>query len=109
LSEPEENLATLKSLTGAAAWTQLYDETLASIRIPLTVDGEARELTVDEARAARAHVLTHVFNTLFQDHKIETGLRKYETPIAPTLLDDELDLGIAESLMSTTERNYPLA
>jgi oligoendopeptidase F len=131
LTEPEENLATLKSLTGAAAWTQLYDETLAAIRIPLTVDGEQRELTVDEARAlrsrpdrdlrlratraiheahaARAHVLTHVFNTLFQDHKIEIGLRKYDAPIAPTLLDDELDLGIAESLLSTTERNYPLA
>jgi oligoendopeptidase F len=131
LSEPEERLATMKSLTGAAAWSQLFDETVAQIRIPLTVDGEARELTVDEARAlrsrpdrdlraratraiheahaARSHTLGFVFNTLFQDHKIETELRSYETPIAPTLLDDELDASVAEALMSTTEANYGLA
>ncbi|MSP63605.1 MAG: M3 family oligoendopeptidase [Myxococcales bacterium] len=131
LSEAEENLATLKSLSGAAAWNQLYDETVSAIRVPLTVEGEARDLTVDEARALRgspdrdlraratraihqahagqSHVLNFVFNTLFQDHKIELGLRRYESPIAPTLLDDELTPAIAESLMATTEKNYCLA
>jgi oligoendopeptidase F len=131
LSEAEENLGTLKSLTGAAAWSQLYDEVSAQIRVPVELDVEQRELTVDEARAlrsrpdrnlreravraihesyaARSHVLGYTFNTLLQDHKIEIGLRAYETPMAPTLLDDELDSAIAESLMSTTERNYPLA
>ena len=131
LSEAEEKIATLKSLTGAAAWSQLYDETLAAIQISLTVGGEARDLTVDEARALRSspdrdlrarattaiheahkersHVLTFVFNTLFQDHKIETGLRHFPTPIAPTLLDDELSAEVVESLMATTEKNYGLA
>ena len=131
LSEAEENLGTLKSLTGAAAWSQLYDEVSSQIRVPVEVEGEKRELTVDEARAlrsrpdrqlraravraihesyaARSHVLGYLFNTLLQDHKIETELRHYDAPMAPTLLDDELDQSIAESLMATTERNYPLA
>lgn len=131
LSEPEENLATLKSLTGSAAWSQLYDETCSRLRVPVEVDGATRECTVDEARAlrshgdravrarattaihtayaAQSHLLGYLFNTLLQDHKIETELRRYDAPIAPTLLDDELDASIAEGLMSTAEQNYPLA
>ncbi len=131
LSEPEENLATMKGLTGVAAWTQLFDETLAAIRVPLTVEGQELELTVDEARALRshpdrdvraratravlaahaerAHVLNFVFNTIFQDHRIELGLRRYASPMEPTLLDDELPASIADALMDTTERNYGLA
>lgn len=131
LSEAEENLATLKGLTGSAAWNQLYDETVAAIRVPLTVDGAPRELTVDEARAlrsspdrdlrarasqaiheghaARSHVLTFVFNTLLQDHKIELEVRRYDELMGPTLLDDQLSHETVESLLSTTEANYGLA
>jgi len=131
LSEPEEKVATLKSLTGAAAWSQLYDETVSSIRVGIEIDGKPREITVDEARAlrsspdralrerasraiheahaSRSHVLNFVFNTIFQDHGVEIGLRRFDSPIAPTLLDDELSAEVVESLMATTERNYGLA
>jgi oligoendopeptidase F len=133
LSEPEERIATLKSLTGAAAWSQLFDETVSALRIPFEDEtlGAMRDLTVDEARALRSspdrrvreqasrkiheahaeksHVLGFVFNTLFQDHKVEVELRHYDSAIAPTLLEDELGADVVESLMATTERNYPLA
>ena len=133
LSEAEENIVTLKSLTGASAWAQLYDETLAAVRVPLDVDnkGTRRDLTLDEARAlraspdrdlraratralheahaARSHVLHFVFNTILQDHRIEIDLRKYDSPIAPTCLADELSPAVVESLMAATEANYPLA
>jgi oligoendopeptidase F len=131
LSEAEEKVATLKSLTGAAAWSQLYDETVSAIRVPVEVEGAKKELTVDEARALRSspdralrerasraiheahaaesHVLNFIFNTLFQDHGVEIDLRRYDTPIAPTLLEDELSAEVVESLMATTEKNYGLA
>lgn len=131
LSEAEERIEALKSLTGVSAWVQLFDETVAQIHIPLEVDGARQELTLDEVRALRSrperelraratqaiheahrersHVLTYVFNTVFQDHKLELELRHYGSPLAPTLLDDELSTEVVESLMATTEAHYGLA
>lgn len=131
LSEPEERLMNNKALTGRGAWTQLYTEVTSAIRIRLEVDGETRDLTVDEVRAlrsrpdrdlrrraveelhrafeAREHVLTFVFNTLYQDWKLDTELRGYADPIHPTALNDELSPETVESVMATTERNYGIA
>lgn len=130
LGEPEERVAAIKGITGAAAWAQLFDETVSSLRVPVEVEGEVRSLTVDEARALRSHadrsvrqravralhevhvdkshVLGFAFNTLFQDHKLELELRRYSSTMEPTLLEDELDAEVVETLMATTERNYGL-
>ena len=70
---------------------------------------ERASRAIHEAHAERSHVLGFVFNTVLQDHKIELDLRNYPTPIAPTLLDDELSAEVVESLMATTEANYALA
>jgi oligoendopeptidase F len=130
LSEAEERLLNTKSLTGRSAWTQLYTEITSAIRITITVDGEQKTLTVDEVRALRSrperdlrrraleslytafeereHVLTYIFNTLYQDWKFDTDLRHYDSPIAPTVLRDELPLESVEALMATTEANADL-
>jgi oligoendopeptidase F len=127
LSESEEKILNLKNLTGRSAWAQLYTEITSSIRITLEVDGVTQELTVDQVRALRtrperdlrqratsalaaalaerAHVLTYIANVLYQDWKINTDLRQYENPMAPTALNDELPVAALEALMSTTERN----
>lgn len=131
LSEPEERLYAQLRLTGASAWSQLYTEITSSLRFPIEVDGEVKELTDAEARALRtspnrrlrqsaaetlysvyennSRVLTYTFNTLFQDHKINLGLRRYQQPIEPTALENELSTEVIELLMSTTEANYSLA
>jgi oligoendopeptidase F len=130
LSEAEERLMNTKTLTGRSAWTQLYTEITSAIRITITVDGEAKQLTVDEVRALRSrpdrdlrrravealytafeqreHVLTYIFNTLYQDWKFDTELRHYDSPIAATVLRDELTPESVEALMSTTEANADL-
>lgn len=130
LSEPEEKLCELKGLTGRAAFVQLYTEVSSRIRIPLEVEGERRELTVAEARALRSHpdrqlrrraldgllgafeerghVLNFCINTLFQDHALEVGLRGYSDVCQRTYLEDEISPQVAERLMETTERHYPL-
>lgn len=131
LTEAEERLMNSKALTGRQAWTQLYSEITSAMRIPMEVDGETRELTVSEARALRTrperelrrratdavhaafeaheHALTFVFNTLYQDWKLDTELRGYDASIHPTALNDELDPKMVEAVMSTVERNYSLA
>ncbi len=131
LSEAEERLFAQLRLTGASAWSQLYTEITSKLQFPVEVDGEMKQLTDSEARALRAepdrdlrrrageslygvygnnsHVLTYVFNTLFQDHKLNIGLRKYQKPIQPTALENELSPEVIETLMSTTEANYGIA
>ncbi len=42
LSEPEEKILTEKSLTGASAWTRLFEELTSSIEVELPADGEQR-------------------------------------------------------------------
>lgn len=131
LSEAEERLMALKSLTGDAAWSQLYEEISALIRAPLEVDGQAQQLTLEEARALathpdralrerartavltafaeRNHVLTFIFNTVYQDHAQDVALRRYPSAIAPTLLGDDLDDSVVTALMHAVESRYPLA
>lgn len=131
LSEPEERVIAVKALTGASAWSQLYTELTSGFRFTLPVDGAARECTLAEARALRSHperavrraaheavlerfsqhekVLTYLTNTLYQDHRLEIDLRRYATPMAPTILEDELVAEVVEALMSTVEAAYPVA
>lgn len=131
LSEPEERLMALKSITGDAAWSQLYEEISALIRVHVSVDGELKELSLEEARALathpdralrerartavmsafaeREHVLTYIFNTVYQDHAQDVALRQYPSAIAPTLLGDDLDAKVIDALMTAVESAYPLA
>lgn len=138
LSEAEERLGDVKNLTGRAAFVQLYTEVSGRMRIPLELPPEEgtgapvkREVTVAEARALRSspdrevrrrasdglmsafegqsHVLNFCFNTLFQDHALETELRGFERVTDPTFLDDELSSGVVEALMTATESSYALA
>ncbi|MBI3979758.1 MAG: M3 family oligoendopeptidase, partial [Chloroflexi bacterium] len=131
LSEPEERLAARLNLTGASAWDRLYTEVTGSLRFPVVVDGETRELTDAEARAlrtspdrdlrrratealaggyaAQSKVLTFVFNTLFQDHKLRLDIRHYAQVIEPTALENELSPEVIEVLMAACEANYELA
>lgn len=131
LTEAEERLFAQLRLTGTSAWSQLYTEITSSLQFPIEIDGERKLLTDSEVRALRAepdrdlrrrageslysvyennsHVLTYIFNTLFQDHKLTIGLRKYQQPIEPTALENEISPEVIELLMSTTEVNYGLA
>ncbi len=131
LSEPEERIIALKSLTGAQAWSQLYTEITSGFSFSIDVAGDQRDCSLAEVRALRSHparavrkaahegvlarfsqheqVLTYLVNALYQDHKIESDLRGHASPIAATALDDELTPEVIEALMGTVERAYPAA
>jgi oligoendopeptidase F len=130
LSEAEEQLSAMKNLTGRSAWAQLYDEITSAWTFDLDVDGERRPRSLAEVRALRSHatrdvrrsaqqavlarhadsaqVLTYLTNTVFQDHRIETQLRRFASALAPTALDDEIPESVISALLVAVEERYPV-
>ncbi len=127
LSEVEEQLMSSKALTGRNAWTQLYTEITSKIKVDLDVDGvlgtyqlsELRQFSSHPNRALRQtakkaqfdalevqeHVLTFIFNTVYQDWKLDIGLRHHSDAMEPNALSNELSLESIEALMASAEKN----
>jgi oligoendopeptidase F len=57
LSEPEEKILVEKSLTGASAWSRLFEELTSAIKVQLPVRGESR---ADEQSAVHGEVVEPV-------------------------------------------------
>lgn len=130
LSEGEERVLAIKDVTGVGAWSQLYTEVSSGLKVSLELPDGPREVTVAEARAlrtdvdrrvreaatvgvlktyaAQSHVLTYIFNTIYEDHRQTLQIRRYDDPMAPTLLDEDLEPEVIEALMSAVESHYPL-
>jgi oligoendopeptidase F len=129
LSEPEERILEELANTGERAWGRLFDEILASARFPLTVNGEAKELSEEEIlsllydpdrasrRAAAAgltaglkqhsRILAFVFNTLVQSKATEDRLRAYPDPLAARHLSNEIEPASVAALLAACERGFP--
>jgi oligoendopeptidase F len=129
LSEPEERILEELANTGERAWSRLFDEILAAARFPITLDGEAKELSEEEIlsllydpdrerrRAAaagltaglkqHARILAFVFNTLVQTKATEDRLRAYPDPLAARHLSNEIEPASVAALLAACERGYP--
>jgi oligoendopeptidase F len=127
LSEAEEQLLTSKALTGRNAWGQLYTEITSKIKVELEVDGvlgtyqlselrqfsshpnralrQAAKKAQNEALEVQEHVLTFIFNTVYQDWKLDIGLRHHSDVMEPNALSNELSLASIEALMASAEKN----
>ncbi len=127
-SELEEQVLRQKNLTGIQAWVQLYGEICSNIKIPFTIDGQEKLLTLDQVRALRTradrnirreattalfaafeereHVLSYIFNTVFQDYKQETlELRGYPHLLEPTVINDGITREDVQMLFDATAKN----
>jgi oligoendopeptidase F len=131
LPEREERLLKQKSLTGAEAFSRLFDELSSSFSYTLDIEGEERTYTGEELlgflhhpvaahreRAFAAFLQRHaehgivfstVFNTIALDHAQEMELRGYGAPMDPTNIGNELSAEIVERMMTVSEENYHLA
>jgi oligoendopeptidase F len=107
LSEPEEKILSEKSLTGAGAWTRLFEELTSAIevqlpdqRVALDValsrlalsDRETRRTAaeaVTEALAPGLRTRAFLFNTLLADKGIDDRLRHYPHWLAARNLANE--------------------
>ncbi len=124
LSEPEEKIHDQKSVTGRAAFVRLFDETVSTMRFPFDGDMLSQQEILarlyDPDREVRrkaaegltqglrdnSRLLTYIFNTLVLDHKVDCELRRFDSPMAPRHLANEIDARVVDALMTATERHH---
>ncbi|MGH2911058.1 MAG: M3 family oligoendopeptidase [Solirubrobacteraceae bacterium] len=127
LSEPEEKILAEKSVTGASAWSRLFDELTSAIEVG--VDGETVALDVAlsrlalpdrETRRSTAEAVTQalspglrtrafLFNTLLADKATDDRLRRYPSWLASRNLSNEATDESVAALVEAVRARYELA
>jgi len=125
LSDDLEKLLHEKYVAGRAAWTRLFDETMAALRFPLDgkelTSAEALHLLSDrdgEVRRKAAKTIGRVLgdnvrlfalttNTLAKDKEIEDKWRRYPRPISRMNLSNRVEDEVVEALIAAVRAAYP--
>ncbi|MBD9373491.1 M3 family oligoendopeptidase [Rhizobium sp. ARZ01] len=125
LDDRTEQLFLEKSMTGAAAWNRLFDETMASLRY--TIDGEEMPLEValnllqdvdGETRKKAAMALAKTFkenirtfalitNTLAKDKEISDRWRSFEDIADSRHLANRVEREVVDALAAAVRDAYP--
>ncbi len=131
LSEPEERILTEKSVTGAGAWSRLFDQLISEIRVEVPhSDGGSRLGGLEQGlsqlsspdrdlRRRSAEAVTSglsnglgtrafVFNTLLQDKSIDDRLRTYPSWISSRNLANEASDESVQALVDAVQRRYDI-
>jgi oligoendopeptidase F len=135
LSEPEEKILTEKALTGASAWTRLFEELTSAIEVTLPGDGAegadgVEKVALDvalsrlaladrEARRASAEAVTaalapglrtraYLFNTLLADKATDDRLRSYPHWLAARNLSNEASDESVQALIEAVRARYEI-
>jgi oligoendopeptidase F len=128
LSEPEEKVLAEKSVTGASAWSRLFDELTSAIDVKLPGEDDAVALEVAlsrlvlpdrEQRAATAQAVTEalapglrtrafLFNTLLADKATDDRLRSYPSWLAARNLSNEASDESVQALIEAVRARYEL-
>jgi oligoendopeptidase F len=123
LTEPEEKILSEKSQTGSGAWSRLFSELMAQVKVgddPLEIalsrlmspDGSVREQTATDITAALEPGLrtrAFIFNTLALDKSVNDRLRKYPSWISARNLSNEASDESVEALVEAVRNRYDLA
>lgn len=125
LSDELEQVLHQKSVTGRSAWSRLFDETMADMRID--VDGESLTLAdtlnqlsdTDGAKrksaakslggqlSGQVRLFALITNTLAKDKEIEDRLRAYTSPMASRNLANQVEDEVINALVSAVKSAYP--
>jgi oligoendopeptidase F len=133
LSEPEEKILTEKALTGAGAWTRLFEELTSAIEVEIAspADGDASTVALDvalsrlaladrEVRRGTAEAVTaalapglrtraYLFNTLLADKATDDRLRRYPHWLAERNLSNEASDESVAALIEAVRGRYEIA
>ncbi len=133
LSEPEEKILAEKALTGAGAWSRLFEELTSAIEVTLPGTGELGEekLALDvalsrlaladrEVRRTTAEAVTaalepglrtraFLFNTLLADKATDDRLRRYPSWLAARNLANEASDESVAALIEAVRGRYEIA
>ncbi|WP_193370272.1 M3 family oligoendopeptidase [Pelagibius marinus] len=125
LSDEMERLLHEKYVAGRAAWTRLFDETMAGLRFPfqdeqLTSAEILNRLTEREPAARReaakslgkvlgdnARVFALITNTLSKDKEIEDKWRKFPRPVSSRNLANFVEDEVVDALVGSVHEAYP--
>jgi oligoendopeptidase F len=134
LSEPEEKILAEKALTGAGAWTRLFEELTSAIEVELpavqdggepeklaldvalsrlqAADRDVRRDTAEAVSAALAPGLrtrAFLFNTLLADKSTDDRLRGYPHWLASRNLANEASDESVQALIEAVRGRYEIA
>ncbi len=136
LSEPEEKILAEKSLTGASAWSRLFEELTSAIEVELPATGgdggtdgervaldlalsrlalpdrELRRTTAEAVSTALEPGLrtrAFLFNTLLADKTTDDRLRRYESWLAARNLSNEAGDESVRALIEAVRGRYEIA
>ena len=125
LSDELEKLLHEKYVAGRAAWTRLFDETVASLKFPVAgkelSSAEALHLLSEPDAALRKEAAkslgkvfgenTRIFalitNTLAKDKEIEDRWRGFERPISSRNLSNFVEDDVVEALIAAVREAFP--
>ena len=125
LDDALEKLLLEKQVTGRAAWTRLFDETMAALRFPLDgremtsaeilnkfsdPDGAVRKAAAEsfgKVLSENLRVFALVTNTLAKDKAIEDGWRTFERPVSSRNLANFVEDEVVEALVAAVRAAYP--
>jgi oligoendopeptidase F len=135
LSEPEEKILAEKSLSGASAWTRLFEELTSAIVVELPADGregsgETERVALDvalsrlllperERRRSAAEAVTealsrdlrtraYLFNTLLVDKSVDDRLRRYPHWLAARNLSNEASDESVRALIEAVRARFEI-
>jgi oligoendopeptidase F len=125
LSDDLERLMNEKSVSASGSWVRLFDETVASLRVPMN----GRDLTCAEVinlfsspdqvvrkEAATAfgaalkdnsRVFTHITNILIKDKEINDKWCKYPHSLSARNLGNMIEDHVVDCLVQAVKANYP--
>lgn len=131
LSEKEENILSLLSLSAYNNWVRMTEEFLSAEEREVEVGGKKELLPfpglislttsrdkavrdqagmyVDEITDKHASVAEQEMNAILQTKKIEDELRSIERPDLDRHLGDDIDPTIVEAMLSVVEKNFELS
>lgn len=126
LNEREEQLIESLQNTGKKAFERLFEEIIGSIEIEIEVEGEKKEMVLQEAlsilydpdrkkriKAKKAitetlkekeHLISFIFNNVVQNHATISQFRDYPDPMTSRNLDNWVSMETVEALLEACEQ-----
>jgi len=129
LSEPEERVWAERSPAATMAWQNLFEQTVANVKVSFDPGEGARDHTIDELlanmyatdRSLRlraldtlygaleplAPVLAHCYDSLVADRLVDDRLRSYAGPMAQRNLANELETEAVDEEVGRPDERVP--
>jgi oligoendopeptidase F len=125
LSDEMEQLLHEKYVAGKAAWSRLFDETMARLRYPMDgklltsaeilhllseKDGETRKkaaLSFGKVQGENGPLFALITNTLAKDKEIDDRWRHYAKPQSSRNLANQVEDAVVDALHAAVKASYP--